>query len=94
MEDKKNNDAFVQVVLDMAVQSKKMAKCLFVITLSLVGLLFGVIVAFLIWSSQYEYEATETKTITTTVEQHTEDGEGNNIYQSGESATYNEAGVE
>lgn len=94
MEDKKSNDAFAQVVLDMAAQSKKMAKCLFVITLSLVGLLFGVIIAFLVWSSQYEYEATETKTITTTVEQHTEDGEGNNVYQSGESATYNEAGAE
>lgn len=94
MEEKKNNDAFVQVVLDMAIQSKKMAKCLFIIILSLVGLLLGVIVAFLIWSSQYEYEATETKTITTTVEQHTEDGEGNNVYQSGESVTYNEAGVE
>ncbi len=48
-----------------------------------------VVGAFLWYESQWEYESTTTTT--TTVEQDTGTGEGNNIYQSGESAQYHEA---
>ena len=37
---------------------------------------------------QYEKGMTTTETITTTVEQDTGEGSGNNVYQSGESANY------
>ena len=40
-----------------------------------------------------EMEVT-TETTTTTIEQDTGEGNGNNVYQSGESATYNEGGGE
>lgn len=38
-----------------------------------------------------EMEVTQEETTTTTVTQDTGEGSGNNVYQSGESATYNEA---
>lgn len=49
------------------------------------------IVGIFLWrESQWDY--TEDITTTTTVEQDAGEGEGNNIYQSGEQATYNEGG--
>ncbi len=43
---------------------------------------------------QYEKHMTTTETVTTTIEQDTGEGSGNNVFQSGESAKYIQGGSE
>lgn len=81
--------AFNKITIDLLEQKKKAHFRLWIIILALVvlnGLEFG---AFLWYESNQEYVETTT---TTTIEQDTGSGEGNNIYQSGEHANYNEDG--
>lgn len=81
--------AFNQITLDLLEQKKKEHFRLWIIILALVVvnlIEFGIF----IWYESHT-EVVETTT-TTTIEQDTGSGEGNNIYQSGEKATYNEKG--
>lgn len=50
----------------------------------------AMVVGFLIWDSQFEY-IEGTTTTETEITQETS-GDGNNVYQAGEHATYNEGG--
>lgn len=79
--------AFNQITLDLLEQKKKEHLRLWIVILALVVvnlLEFGLFV----WYESTS-EVVETTT-TTTIEQDTGSGTGNNIYQSGEKATYNE----
>lgn len=81
--------AFNKITLDLIEQKRKEHFRLWIVILALVFvnlLEFGMFVWY-----ESQMETTETTT-TTTVEQDTGSGEGNNIYQSGEHANYNEKG--
>lgn len=79
--------AFNQITLDLLEQKKKEHLRLWIVILALVVvnlLEFGLFV----WYESTS-EVVETTT-TTTIEQDTGSGTGNNVYQSGKKATYNE----
>jgi len=90
------NIALVELYKDAVVEQKKEKKrwFLFSIFSNLAwALVFATgIIGFFIWDSHFIYEAAETTSETTTVYQDTGEGEGNNVYQAGEHATYNEGG--
>ena len=68
-------------------QQKQSNKRMFI--LLLVSLIFNVLIVtgFLIYESQWEY-TTETVTETVTVDQQQSEGGGNNVFQTGEYASY------
>lgn len=80
--------ALNRIALDLLVQKKKEHFRLWVIILALifVNLLEASV---FIW---YESQMETTTTTTTTVEQDTGEGNGNNVYQAGEHASYTEGG--
>lgn len=84
------SQALNQIVLDLLTQKKKEHLRLWVVILALifVNLLE---VGIFIWYESH-METNTTTTTTTTVEQDTSDGNGNNVYQAGEYASYNEGG--
>ncbi len=94
MEEKAAQQALVDLAIDSAKENKQHAKrwfIAFLISNAIWAVVVLVIVlSFLKFESQFEYETTETTE--TTVYQDTGDGAGNNIYQAGEYATYNEGG--
>lgn len=77
------NRITMQLLKDRAADCKRLWIAL------IISILANLIIcgAFLWYESQWE----RTETVTTVI-QDTEDGGGNNVYQSGESATYNEGG--
>lgn len=87
--------ALMDLALDSAKENKQHAKRwfrAFVISNVLWAVVFIVAISLFFYrESQFEYEASETNE-TTTVYQDTGEGAGNNIYQAGEYATYNEGG--
>ena len=92
MEEKNARDALVQLALDSAKENKEHAKRWFlgfIISNAIWAVVVLVIVLSFLWfESQYEYSMETTETTITQ-----ESGEnGNNIYQSGDHATYNEGG--
>lgn len=94
MEEKAAQQAFVDLAIDSAKENKQHAKrwfTAFLISNAIWAIVVLVIVlSFLKFESQFEYETTETTE--TTVYQDTGEGSGNNVYQAGEHATYNEGG--
>ena len=84
-----NSEALNKIVLDLLEQKRKEHFRLWIVILALVFVNLVEAAIFVWYESQMEYE--ETTTTTTTVEQDTGEGNGNNIYQSGEHANYNEA---
>lgn len=85
--------ALNRIVMALLQSQKETNKRLFIaLILSLLCNLF-IVGGFLWYESQWEYVTTETVT-TTTVEQDTGEGTGNNVYQSGENATYSEGGAQ
>lgn len=97
MEDKKlvekqtfeESTALNKITLDLLEQRKKENLRLWIVILALIIVNLVEVGLFFWYESQFE---TETTTTTTTVEQDTGEGSGNNIYQSGEQAQYNEGG--
>lgn len=81
--------ALNKIVLDLLTQKKKEHLRLWIVILALI-LVNLVEVGLFIWYES-QFETTETET-TTTVEQDTGEGEGNNVYQAGEHAQYQEGG--
>lgn len=94
MEEKAAQQALVDLAIDSAKENKQHAKrwfTAFLISNATWAMVVLVIVfSFLKFESQFEYETTETTE--TTVYQDTGEGSGNNVYQAGEHATYNEGG--
>lgn len=81
--------ALNKITIDLLEQKKKENFRLWIVILALIAVNLLEVAAFVWYESQFE--VTETTT-TTTVEQDTGTGEGNNVYQSGEQAQYNEKG--
>lgn len=79
--------ALNRIVLDLLNQKKKEHFRLWIIILALVFVNLLEVGIFIWYESQMEY----VDTVTTTVEQDTGEGNGNNVYQAGEYANYNEA---
>lgn len=87
-------NALVELYKDTAQENRKHAKRWFLFSL-FSNIMWAVVVlvmviGFLIWDSQFEYIDGATTT-ETEVTQETS-GDGNNVYQAGEYATYNEGG--
>lgn len=81
--------ALNKIALDLLNQKKKEHLRLWIVILALI-LVNLIEVGIFIWYES-QMEVTET-TETTTVEQDTGEGNGNNVYQAGEHANYNERG--
>ena len=81
--------ALNKITLDLLNQKKKEHFRLWIVILALI-LVNLIEVAVFIWYEN-QIETVETTT-TTTVEQDTGEGEGNNVYQAGEHAQYQEGG--
>jgi flagellar basal body-associated protein FliL len=81
--------ALNRITLDLLEQKKKENFRLWIIIFALIVVNLLEVGAFFWYESTME--VTETTT-TTTVEQDTGEGEGNNVYQSGEQAQYHEKG--
>lgn len=79
--------ALNQITLDLLDQKKKENFRLWIVILALIVVNL-IEVGFFVWYES-QFEATET-TATTTIEQDTGEGDGNNVYQSGEQAQYYE----
>lgn len=86
----KESQALNQIVLDLLTQKKKEHLRLWIVILALVFVNLLEVGLFVWYESKME--VTETTATTTTVEQDTGEGSGNNIYQSGECAHYQESG--
>lgn len=88
------NIALAELYKDAVVEQKKEKKRWFLVSIfsNLIwAIVFAVaIILFYVRESQFEYVGTTTET--TTVYQETGEGKGNNVYQAGEHATYNEGG--
>lgn len=86
--------ALMDLALDSAKENKLHAKrwfTAFLISNAIwASVVIVIVLSFLWFESQFEYETTETTE--TTVYQDTGEGSGNNVYQAGEHATYNEGG--
>ena len=78
----KESQALNQIVLDLLTQKKKEHLRLWIVILALVFVNLLEVGLFVWYESKME--VSETTTTTTTVEQDTGEGNGNNIYQSGE----------
>lgn len=91
MEENVAQKALIDLAIDSAKENKEHARKWFIgfiISNAIWAIVVLVIVLSLLWfESQFEYESTQT-----TISQDTGEGSGNNIYQSGEHATYNEGG--
>lgn len=93
MEEKEKNaqQALIDLAVDSAKENKEHAKKWFIgfIVSNAIwaAVVLVIVLSFLWFESQFEYESTQT-----TISQDTGEGSGNNIYQSGEHATYNEGG--
>lgn len=83
--------ALNKITLDLLAQKKKEHLRLWIVILALIFVNLLEFGCFVWYESQMEYTET-TNTTTTTVEQDTGSGSGNNVYQAGEQATYNEDG--
>lgn len=81
--------ALNKITLDLLEQKKKENLRLWIVILALIVVNLIEVSLFFWYESQFE--TTETLT-TTTVEQDTGEGTGNNVYQSGEHAQYTEGG--
>lgn len=79
------NDAFVEMAKDMLIEAKRQNKRLFCALIISICIIFTMVIAFFIW-----FNSVDTAVTTTTIEQAADTG--NNVYQSGAEATYNEGG--
>ena len=79
--------ALNKITMKLLEEKAKEAKRLWVALIVSILVNAFLVTAFLYYESQF---TTTVETVTTTVTQDTGEGQGNNIYQSGESATYNE----
>jgi hypothetical protein len=81
--------AFNKITLDLLEQKRKEHFRLWIVILMLAAVN---LIEFGIFAWYVSTEEMVTTTTTTTVEQDTNSGEGNNVYQSGEKAVYNDKG--
>jgi hypothetical protein len=83
--------ALNRIVKDLLDKQRKSSKYLFIALM--LSLCFNVLIfcGFIWYSSQWEYTTT-TETSTTQVEQDTGEGNGNNVFQTGENASYSQGG--
>lgn len=79
--------ALNKITVKLLEEKAKEAKRLWIALIVSILVNAFLVTAFLYYESQF---TTTVETVTTTVTQDTGEGQGNNIYQSGESATYNE----
>lgn len=93
MEEKSAQQALMDLALDSAKENKQHAdrwfKAFIISNVIWAVVVSLIVISFLYYESQFEYDV---ETNETTVTQNSGEGEGNNIYQSGEHATYNEGG--
>lgn len=87
---KEYDSAFIETILAMASENRKQNKRLFIAVVTLASVIVAMVVCFFIWLASVEFTSSVTTTETTTITQDTGEGSGNNIYQSGEYATYND----
>ncbi len=83
--------ALNRIVMEMLHHQREVNKRAFVALILSLVMNVLIVWGFLWYNSQFEYTDTITTT-TTTVDQNTGEGEGNNVYQAGEHAVYNEPG--
>lgn len=79
--------ALNKITMKLLEEKAKEAKRLWVALIVSILVNAFLVTAFLYYESQF---TTTVETVTTTVTQDTGEGQGNNVYQAGESATYNE----
>lgn len=79
--------ALNKITMKLLEEKAKEAKRLWIALIVSILVNAFLVTAFLYYESQF---TTTVESVTTTVTQDTGEGQGNNIYQSGESATYNE----
>lgn len=79
--------ALNKITMKLLEEKAKEAKRLWIALIVSILVNAFLVTALLYYESQF---TTTVETVTTTVTQDTGEGQGNNIYQSGESATYNE----
>ena len=79
--------ALNKITMKLLEEKAKEAKRLWIALIVSILVNAFLVTAFFYYESQF---TTTVDTVTTTVTQDTGEGQGNNIYQSGESATYNE----
>lgn len=84
------DSAFAETILALAYENKKQSKRLFIAVIVLIGVIVAMIAGFFVWLSSVELDELTTTTESTTITQNTEEGSGNNVYQSGEYATYSD----
>lgn len=82
--------ALNKITLDLLEQKKKENFRLWIVILALILVNLVEVGIFFWYESQFE--TVDTVTETTTVEQDAGEGNGNNVYQAGEHAQYNEGG--
>lgn len=82
--------ALNKIAIDLLNQKKKDHLRLWIIIIALIVVNLAEVCIFIWYESQME--TVETVTTTTTVDQDTGEGAGNNVYQAGEHAQYSEDG--
>lgn len=82
--------ALNKIAIDLLNQKKKNHLRLWIIIIALIVVNLAEVCIFIWYESQME--TVETVTTTTTVDQDTGEGTGNNVYQAGEHAQYSEGG--
>lgn len=83
-----DQEAMNSVAVELLSQQRQHNKHLFIaLTISIV-INIAIVIAFLIYESQWEY-AVESSTTETTVTQEQSENGGDNVFQTGEYATYN-----
>lgn len=88
--------ALNRIVMTMLQHQKETNKRIFIALIISLLMNLAIVGGFLWYESQWEYvDSGSTTTTTTTITQDTGEGTGNNVYQEGENATYNQGeGVE
>lgn len=82
------SQALNNVLVDLLKQQKQQNKVIAIALILSLIFNFCIILSFVYYESQFDVTSTETLTVT----QDTGEGSGNNVYQAGEHASYNQGG--
>ena len=83
-----DQEAINSVVVDLLSKQRQHNKHLFIALIISIVINIAIVISFLVYESQWEY-AVESSTTETTVTQEQCENCGNNVFQTGEHATYN-----
>ena len=83
-----DKEAINSVAVELLSQQRQHNKHLFIALIISIVINIAIVISFLVYESQWEY-AVESSTTETTVAQEQYENSGNNVFQTGEHATYN-----